>query len=104
MGKLPIDWEQAGPLIEQRILEEVGRRLIPDLDDRMVTKFHYSPRDFALDMNAFQGSAYSLEPLAQPSGLLRPHNRDGKLTQLLSRRRGHPSGRRRAGRGRTAPG
>jgi phytoene desaturase len=79
MGKLPIDWDQAGPLVAQRILDEVGRRLIPDLDDRIVTKFHYSPRDFALDMNAYQGSAYSLEALISQSGLLRPHNRDGKL-------------------------
>ena len=61
LGKLPIDWDQAGALIEQRILAEVGRRLIPDLDDRLVTSFHYAPRDFALDLNAWSGSAYGLE-------------------------------------------
>ena len=44
-AQLPIDWDHAGPLIERRILDEIGRRLIPDLDDRMVTKFHVSPRD-----------------------------------------------------------
>jgi phytoene desaturase len=31
MGKLPIDWEHVGPLLEKRILDEVGRRLIPDI-------------------------------------------------------------------------
>lgn len=56
-AQLPIDWEQAGPLIERRILDEIGRRLIPDLDDRMVTKLHVSPRDLALDFNAWVGSA-----------------------------------------------
>jgi phytoene desaturase len=57
MGKLTIDWEQVGPLLEQRILAEVERRLIPDLSDRIITKFHYAPRDFALDLNAHMGSA-----------------------------------------------
>src|SRR5690349_23892661 len=52
-SKLAVDWEQVGPLLEQRILAEVERRLIPDLSDRIVTKFHYAPRDFALDLNAW---------------------------------------------------
>jgi phytoene desaturase len=78
-GKLPIDWEQVGPLIEKRILDEVGRRLIPDIHDRIVTKFHYAPRDFALDLNAYLGSAFSLEPVLSQSTWLRCHNRDDKL-------------------------
>ncbi len=78
-GKLPIDWDQAGPLIEKRILDEVGRRLIPDIHDRIVTKFHYAPRDFALDLNAWQGSAFSLEPILTQSAYFRGHNRDDKI-------------------------
>ena len=79
MGKLPIDWEQVGPLLEQRILDEVGRRLIPDIHDRIVTKFHYAPRDFALDLNAYHGSAFSLEPILTQSAWFRGHNRDDKI-------------------------
>jgi phytoene desaturase len=71
MGKLPVDWEQVGPLLEQRVLAEVERRLIPDLADRIVTKFHYAPRDFALDLNAHLGSAFSLEPLLTQSAWFR---------------------------------
>ena len=78
-GKLPIDWETVGPLLEQRILAEVSRRLIPDLEDRIVTKFHYAPRDFALDLNAHLGSAFSLEPLLTQSAWFRGHNRDDKI-------------------------
>jgi phytoene desaturase len=81
-GKLPIDWEQIGPLIEKRILDEVGRRLIPDIHDRIITKFHYAPRDFALDLNAWQGSAFSLEPLLTQSAWFRGHNRDDKIRNL----------------------
>ena len=79
MGKLAIDWEQVGPLLEQRILAEVERRLIPDLSDRIVTKFHYAPRDFALDLSAYMGSAFSLEPLLTQSAYFRGHNRDDVL-------------------------
>ncbi|HEX8055962.1 MAG TPA: phytoene desaturase [Novosphingobium sp.] len=78
-GKLPIDWDQVGPLIEKRILDEVGRRLIPDIHDRIVTKFHYAPRDFALDLNAYQGSAFSLEPILTQSAWFRGHNRDDHI-------------------------
>jgi phytoene desaturase len=83
MGKLAVDWEQVGPLLEQRILAEVERRLIPDLSDRIVTKFHYAPRDFALDLNAHMGSAFSLEPLLTQSAWFRGHNRDDVLHNMF---------------------
>lgn len=76
LGKLAIDWNQVGPLLETRVLAEVSRRLIPDLADRIVTKFHYAPRDFALDLNAHLGSAFSLEPILTQSAWFRAHNRD----------------------------
>jgi len=76
MGKLAIDWSQIGRLLERRILDEIGRRLIPDIHERIVTKFHYSPRDFALDLNAYMGSAFSLEPVLTQSAYWRGHNRD----------------------------
>jgi len=81
-AKLPIDWETVGPMLEKRILDEVGRRLIPDIHDRIVTKFHYAPRDFALDLNAYMGSAFSLEPILTQSAWFRGHNRDDKIGNL----------------------
>lgn len=82
MGKLAIDWEQMGPLLEQRILEEIERRLIPGLKDRIVTKFHYAPRDFAIDLSAHLGSAFSLEPILTQSAYFRAHNRDDVIENL----------------------
>jgi phytoene desaturase len=76
LGKLAIDWSVVGPVLEKRVLAEVARRLIPDLDDRIVTKFHYTPRDFAGDLHAHLGSAFSLEPLLTQSAYFRGHNRD----------------------------
>lgn len=79
LGKLPIDWDEAGPIMEKRVLNEVGRRLIPDIHDRMVTSFHYAPDDFEADLGAYHGSAFGIEPTLTQSGWLRPHNRDDRL-------------------------
>ena len=75
-SKLPIDWSVVGPQLEKRILDEIGRRLIPDIHDRVVTSFHYTPQDFTVDLNAWQGSAFSLEPILTQSAWFRGHNRD----------------------------
>jgi phytoene desaturase len=82
LGKLAIDWEAMGPVLEKRILDEIGRRLIPDIHARIVTKFHYTPRDFAHDLNAHVGSAFSLEPILTQSAYFRGHNRDDVISNF----------------------
>jgi phytoene desaturase len=76
MGKMPVNWDEVGPKLEKMILDELGRRLIPDIHDRIVTKFSYAPTDFKADLNAHMGSAFSLEPVLWQSAWLRGHNRD----------------------------
>ena len=82
LGKLAVDWTQVGPVLEARVLAEVERRLIPDLSDRIVTKFHYTPRDFASDLNAHLGSAFGLEPVPTQSAWLRARHRDDVISNL----------------------
>jgi phytoene desaturase len=82
MGKLPVDWDEVGPELERRILDEVGRRLIPDIHARIVTKFSYAPTDFARDLSAYNGSAFSLEPILTQSAYFRGHNRDDVLKNM----------------------
>jgi len=79
MGKLDVDWDVVGPQLEKSILDEVGRRLVPDIHQRIVTKFSYAPKDFAADLNAHLGSAFSLEPILTQSAWFRGHNRDAVL-------------------------
>lgn len=82
LGKFPADWNEIGPILEKRILDEVGRRLIPDIHSRIVTKFSYMPTDFAHDLNAHLGSAFSLEPILTQSAWFRAHNRDDQIPNL----------------------
>ena len=81
-GKLPIDWDEMGPIYKKRILDEIGHRLIPDIHDRIITSFHYTPQDFGSDLNAHLGSAFSLEPLLTQSAWFRVHNRDDIIHNL----------------------
>ena len=82
LGQSPVDWEEVGPVLEKRILDEIGRRLIPDIHERIVTKFHYTPKDFETDLSAYQGTAFSLQPLLTQSAWFRVHNRDDEVKNL----------------------
>ena len=82
LSKFPVDWDEIAPILEKRILDEVGRRLIPDIHDRIVTKFSYTPKDFGTDLSAHQGSAFSLEPVLTQSAWFRVHNRDDHIPNL----------------------
>ena len=82
LGKLDIDWSVAGPAYAERILSIVEQRLIPKLRDRIEVSFHYTPQDFADDLGAYHGSAFSLEPLLTQSAYFRVHNRDDVLRNL----------------------
>ena len=82
LGRLPIDWETVGPMLERRVIDEIGRRLVPDIHDRIVTRFHRTPRDASLDFNAFLGSGFGpLAGLAQSAWPLVRH-RDDRLANL----------------------
>jgi phytoene desaturase len=82
LGKFPADWDELAPVIEDRILSEVAKRLIPDLKERIVTKFSYTPLDFGRDLNAHMGSAFSLEPILTQSAWFRAHNRDDQISNM----------------------
>ena len=82
LGKLPVDWAIEGPRYRDRILDLLEERLIAGLRERITTLFHYTPRDFADDLGAHLGSAFSLEPLLTQSAWFRVHNRDDKIPNL----------------------
>lgn len=82
LGKLPVDWDQIAPAYADRILAEIERRLMPGLRERIVTRFHYTPADFAGDLGAHLGSAFSLEPILTQSAWFRVHNRDDRIPNL----------------------
>ena len=82
LGKAPLDWSVEGPRYRRIVLDRVRDRLIPDLDARLDTCFHYTPQDFHDDLGAHLGSAFSLEPVLTQSAWFRGHNRDDNFSNL----------------------
>jgi phytoene desaturase len=83
LGKARADWDgDFGEQFADAILDEVERRVAPDLCANLVTRFHYTPADFGRDLSAHLGSAFSLEPVLWQSAWFRAHNRDDVISNL----------------------
>lgn len=82
LGKATIDWDVEGPKYAQRILEYLEARYIPGLREDLVTLRIFTPADFERELNAYQGSAFSLEPILTQSAYFRVHNRDDRIRGL----------------------
>ncbi len=82
LGRAPVDWAVEGPRYRDVVLNRIRDLLIPDLHDRLDVCFHYTPQDFASDLGAHLGSAFSLEPVLTQSAWFRGHNRDDHFANL----------------------
>ncbi|NJM50908.1 MAG: phytoene desaturase [Sphingomonadales bacterium] len=83
LGKADVDWDGAfGERFKDAILEELERRVMPGLRKNIATCFYYAPTDFARDLGAHHGSAFSLEPVLWQSAYFRAHNRDDVINNL----------------------
>lgn len=82
LGCRDIDWSVAREAYRDRILDHLERHHLPGLRRDLVTCRTFAPPDFASELNAHLGSAFSLEPLLRQSAWFRPHNRDDHLRNL----------------------
>jgi phytoene desaturase len=82
LGVANIDWDVEGPRYADRILASLEQRLIPGLRDDLVVRRIFTPKDFQRELNAWQGSAFSLEPILTQSAWFRTHNRDDVIPNL----------------------
>ncbi|MDW3097919.1 MAG: phytoene desaturase [Alphaproteobacteria bacterium] len=79
LGHADIDWDVEGPKYRDRILGYLDKHYMPGLMDNLVTTRHFTPNDFRDELNSYNGSAFSLEPVLTQSAWFRSHNRDDKL-------------------------
>ncbi|SHM47524.1 phytoene desaturase [Phytopseudomonas punonensis] len=82
LGNAPIDWSVEGPRYRDRILAYLEEHYMPGLREDLVTCRIFTPDDFRDELYAYQGSAFSLEPVLQQSAWFRPHNRDAQLSNV----------------------
>ncbi|HXI58926.1 MAG TPA: phytoene desaturase [Polyangia bacterium] len=81
LGSAHIDWRTESPAYAERILASL-ETVLPGLRREIVVKRVFSPIDFRDQLNAFQGSAFSVAPRLGQSAYFRPHNRDPKIPGL----------------------
>jgi phytoene desaturase len=81
LGQADLDWDAIATEYGDRILEALEAYL-PGLRGSIVTRRHFTPRDFKSQLNAFHGSAFSLAPKLTQSAYFRPHNRDPDIPGL----------------------
>ena len=77
-----IDWAVEGPKYADRLIDAMEKRSIPNLRRDLVTQRIFTPKDFESELNAWQGSAFSLEPILSQSAYFRVHNRDDAISNL----------------------
>jgi len=81
LGSARIDWERESAGYAERILAAL-ETLLPGLRQEIVVKRVFTPVDFRDQLNAFQGSAFSVAPRLAQSAYFRPHNRDPEIPGL----------------------
>lgn len=81
LRQAPLDWAVEGPRYAERILAAL-ERVLPDLRRHVVVRHIYTPADFARNLHARHGAAFSLAPTLRQSAWFRPHNRDPRIPGL----------------------
>ncbi|MDX1929763.1 MAG: phytoene desaturase [Pirellulaceae bacterium] len=81
LGRAAVDWNSAAQQYGDAILESLEKHL-PDLRSNIVTRRHFTPQDFESQLNAYQGSAFSVAPKLTQSAYFRPHNKSERIPGL----------------------
>lgn len=77
------DWEKLAPVLEQRIIEILATRLMPDLRQQVRATRSISPVYFRNELNSPYGSGFSIAPTLTQSAGLRFHNQSPRYPNLF---------------------
>jgi phytoene desaturase len=77
------DWSQIAPDIEQRIIDILETRLMPDLAQQIRATHSISPTYFHSELNSPFGSGFSIAPTLTQSAGLRFHNQSPRYRNLF---------------------
>lgn len=81
LGRCNVNWETIAETYGDAILESLETEL-PGLRSSIVTRRHFTPKDFQSELNAHHGSAFSVAPQLTQSAYFRPHNRCDRIPNL----------------------
>jgi phytoene desaturase len=81
LGRANLDWDKMAKQYGDAILESLEHHL-PGLRNSIVTRRHFTPHDFQTQLNAYNGSAFSVAPKLTQSAYFRPHNKSERIPGL----------------------
>ncbi len=81
LGRANLDWNSVAQKYGDAILASLENYL-PGLQDSIVTRRHFTPTNFQQELNAYQGSAFSVAPTLIQSAYFRPHNKSESIPGL----------------------
>jgi len=70
-----IDWKLYGDTFKQHVIDYLQRTILPGLRECLVDDFYVTPEHFATNLNTFNGSGFSIQPLFSQSAYFRFHNK-----------------------------
>ncbi|MBE0595417.1 MAG: phytoene desaturase [Gemmatimonadales bacterium] len=76
------DWPAIAEDYRARIARHLSDTLLPGLEDELVTSRTLTPHEFRHELLAFNGAAFSFEPVLTQSAYFRPHNRSEDIDGL----------------------
>lgn len=78
-----IDWAAEAEPYRRAIARHLSDKLLPGLEEAVVTSKVATPRDFRDDLLSPRGAGFGLEPVLWQSAWFRPHNRSEEVENLF---------------------
>merc|ERR1711991_671039 len=77
-----INWDIESEKLKNKIVEELSRTIMHDLEKYISDVFWMNPNDFKNDYNSMHGAGFSIAPIFTQSAWFRYHNKDKKIKNL----------------------
>jgi phytoene desaturase len=77
-----VDWSRQAEPYREAIAKRLAEKLLPGLQDQIVTSRIFTPQDFRDRLLSVKGAAFGLEPVLTQSAWFRPHNRSEDVKRL----------------------
>ncbi len=77
-----INWDTESENLKERIINELSKTIMPNLQNVITDVFWMNPKDFKTDYNSMHGSGFSIAPIFTQSAWFRYHNKDNKVKNL----------------------
>tara|TARA_B100001057_G_scaffold225404_1_gene225751 strand:- start:83 stop:727 length:645 start_codon:yes stop_codon:yes gene_type:complete len=77
-----VDWDSESENLKDKIVKELSKTIMPDLEENITDVFWMNPKDFKSDYNSMHGAGFSIAPIFTQSAWFRYHNKDKKIKNL----------------------